>query len=160
MRIDRAVIQNEIDFIFAGLVEKKIRSSVVNEVYNAFMEVLVDVINDDTDLEYPEKVYEHWHERVSGAQLYQYLNELTIRWLSKIVQHQTSEGYDKRTKFKLVKSKLNNVCSVDEIVIDLPYTLACFKEPVEEVENIAEINEENPDLEALNEYFSSYVENN
>ena len=153
MKIRRTIIETEIDVILGSKVDKKSKRLVVTEIYNTFMSVLIDVLNDESALEYPERIREYWMERTGGQTLYWLLSNLTLEWVGTIRRHILDEGYEDGAKFKFKRSPLSTAVAVDQIVLDIDYTEACHKEKEIKRKSLSDFNDDHPDLETLNEYF-------
>lgn len=157
MEIRRMTVTDGIEFAICDRIPPENRRLVVPELYDALMEMVVNVLNSDSGKELPEKVYDEFKLINESQKVWDMLGEFAIELASDIRLHFIKEKHDGQFKYKFVKSGINGPLARDSILVDLPLTMHWGKvnENNTEEKNIVEVNDDNPDLDTVNKFYET-----
>lgn len=153
MQIRRMDVEMEIDFAICHLVAEKDRRLVVPDLYNTIMEIIINAMNDISEEEIPERIYEQFKLKSGQYQLWDLIGEYTVTLASSIRAHFISEGHGREFMYKFVRSPLAVSMARDQIVVDLELTAHHLNPRVDEEEDILEVIDEDPSIETLNRFY-------
>lgn len=154
MRIRRMDVENEIDYAICDKVSIKNRRLVVPELYDSLMNIIVNVLNSDSDDQITDKIYDEFMKINGSGAVWNMLGDYAVNLCSEIRLHFIQEQHDKKFKYKFVKSPGSGTLAMDSVVVDLELTLHWGNvRKRESTIDVLDVVDETPDLDTVNAFY-------